>query len=64
MVEIIIAGPRDDSGNEPSIEAEVPALPRVGDHISHDASGVSGYVRSVSFWWDESDNLTIKVSVR
>jgi hypothetical protein len=41
---------------------EVPALPRVGDHVSHDPSGTSGYVKSVSFWWpEEGGPLTIEV---
>lgn len=53
-------------GKEKSVRnVSAPALPRVGDHVSHDKSGVSGYVSDVMFWWDEDGKLRdIQVSLK
>ena len=32
---------------------EVPLVPRKGDYLSHDPSGLSGFVDLVMFWWPE-----------
>lgn len=43
----------DPAPNTKMVSVETPSLPRVGDHVSHEPSGMSGYVKRVSFWWDE-----------
>lgn len=62
MFKITITGERTMDG-EPSVEVEVPFLPRVGDHISHDPSGISGSVKSAGFWWPE-DGGPLQIEVR
>lgn len=64
MFKITITGPRDIEG-EPSAEVLVPELPRVGDHVDHEPSGISGYVKFVGFWWPEDGgDVNIEVNVR
>lgn len=46
------------------VKVKVPALPRIGDHVSHDKAGVSGTVTAVDFWWDEKGRLTIEARLR
>lgn len=41
-----------------------PFLPRVGDYLDHDQSKITGYVREISFWWDENGKLEILVAVK
>jgi hypothetical protein len=65
MFRITLTGKMQADGSEPTAEVYVPALPRIGDHVSHDlVEGLSGYVRNVDFWWDEEDVLTISVRLK
>lgn len=61
MFEVTILGPRNETGERPGPKVLVPALPRIGDWIEHEPSGVKGDVKSVSFWWDEHGKLTVTV---
>ena len=40
---------------------DVPFLPRVGEYVSHEPSGLSGTVKAVTFWWPEKGPLHIEV---
>jgi hypothetical protein len=62
-VKIKIIGTRTEEG-EPSVYAGTSALPREGDLIEHEPSGISGYVRRASFWWNEHGVLEIQVHVK
>jgi len=65
MVKIHLVVRRPPSEGDKSVRVEVPALPRVGDHVSHDKAGISGYVKDVMFWWDEKGKLRdIEVSLK
>lgn len=65
MFKIHLVGARTNGGDVPSIHVEVPAVPACGDHVSYDPiDGLSGYVRSVSYWWDEKNELTIEVQLK
>lgn len=65
MFKISIEAPRKNDGTVPTIEVEVPSVPREGEHVSHDQhEGISGYVRNVDYWWDESGKLTITVQLK
>lgn len=50
LCQIIIGTPETKS-----VTVEIPALPPVGAHISHEPSGVNGYVEAVTFYWPEND---------
>lgn len=55
------------TGNGPDYKmytVDVPALPRVGDHMASDKDGFSGYVKGVMFWWDEDGELTIEAEIK
>lgn len=48
-----------------SVSVEAPALPRIGEYISHDQAGIAGPVHSVQYWWDEAGKLRdIQVAVK
>ncbi|MCV0395459.1 MAG: hypothetical protein K5872_22185 [Rhizobiaceae bacterium] len=64
-MKITIEGPRQNDGSLPTVDVDVPALPQIGGHVSHDAhDGISGYVKDVAFWWDEKGKLTIAVQLK
>ncbi|UXN73355.1 hypothetical protein N8D56_21145 [Devosia sp. A8/3-2] len=51
--------------DQKSVEVEAPVLPRIGEYISHDKSGISGPVHSVQYWWDEVGKFhDVQVSVK
>lgn len=65
MFRVTLTGRRQPSGEVPSVEVEVPVLPPIGSHVAHDASGLSGSVHHVGFWWGEEGNqLEIEVELR
>lgn len=43
---------------------QVPALPRVGDHIHNEQVHLTGYVKDISFWWDADGVLLITVAIK
>lgn len=43
---------------------KVPALPRVGDHVSNDKKDFSGRVHSITFWWNEKGKLQIVANLK
>lgn len=45
-------------------DVEIPAVPRIGEHLSSDRDGYSGYVTSVSYWQDETGEWTIEVFIK
>lgn len=47
-----------------SVVVEMPCVPRVGEHFSHEASGVSGYVAEVDYWFPEGQADSLSVSIR
>lgn len=64
MIEIDVKQRVDNGPNCKMYNLTVPALPRVGDHMSSDKDGFSGYVKGVMFWWDEAGELTIEVEIK
>jgi hypothetical protein len=65
MIKFTLLLRRNPRDGDLSVELEAPALPRVGDHISHDKSGIGGYVNDVTFWWDEKGKLrNIEVAIK
>jgi hypothetical protein len=46
-----------------SFIVKMPAVPMKGDYLSHDVFGFSGYVHSVTYWWDEKGELSITLRV-
>lgn len=49
---------RKENGTPNPVSAglvEAPALPRVGDTLEHQRTGISGRVKRVDFWWPEGD---------
>lgn len=66
MFKITIAGPRPASGETPTVEREVPFLPRVGDYIGMDDEPLcTGTVHSVQYWWPEGgEPVHIEVQVK
>ena len=62
-MKVTIYQPWRGTPNGQSVEVEIPALPRQGDHLGHDQSGVIGYVDNVMFWWPE-DGGPCQVEVR
>lgn len=48
-----------------SVEVEAPVLPRIGEYVSHDKSGIIGPVHSIQYWWDEKGKFRdVQVSVK
>lgn len=65
MIKITLEAPRNESGNVPTVEVELPVVPQKGDYIDHEPSGITGYVIGVDYWWEEStDKLNITVRLR
>lgn len=64
MFKITLGRPKEDRPYElDTVEVEVPALPRVGDYVGHEPSGIVGYVQNVTFYWNE-DNEPLHIEVR
>jgi hypothetical protein len=63
MIDVTMLSTRSDPATWRSVDVKVPALPRVGDFVNHEPSGVSGYVHRVLFSWDEEGKLVIEVRV-
>lgn len=63
-MKITMVGKRSDGGEVPSLEVEVPAIPRIGEYIAVDnVEGLNGRVRNVMYWWGEEGEFVIEVQL-
>lgn len=46
----------------PSLEIEMPAIPRIGEYVAVDTvEGLSGRVQNVMYWWGDEGEFVIEV---
>lgn len=60
--EITLIGARTVDG-QPSANVRVCSIPRIGERLSHDPSGIEGDVRSVEYWWSDGTRPTLQIIV-
>ncbi len=64
MIKVRLDGARGNDWNIPSVEVEMPTVPRIGERVAHESSGIEGTVWDVSYLWSESGEFIITVTAR
>ena len=62
MIDIVIRK-NNGTSNPETYEVTVPALPPIGAYLSSDRQPFSGYVTNVMYWWGESYEFIIEVTI-
>jgi hypothetical protein len=64
MVKVILVGPRTQEGKVPRATVEMDVVPRVGEDIEHEPSGIKGMVVEIVHWWNVKGVITVEVRVK
>ena len=55
----------DKGPDRQSVDVEMPAVPALGSYVSHEPSGIYGYVDAINWYWPEDgSDLIIDVKLK